>query len=325
MNSDRNIGSTSANESRQLAVDSQIQRILLAGIQTGWEGQQRAIHQVHELRPDLSEELIDEYMQTLANDRLPGWLKPEFWTPTLDQILLAGLRDGTPGQRKAVNKVLKLHPELRPEAAWSRLRHLQRLKHRGGRRGVRFPWTAELDGALMERCHSDGVDAAVSDLADVTSYPRDAIRRRVRRLGFPGDGRPASRPWTPAELKFLVESVQHLPVRTIAKELHRSEKAIWRKAAESGVSAKCLEGYTVTEILKNLHVSHGRLRLWIGAGWIKVGRNRRITERSLRSFLREHRAEIPWDRLDTTARDWLLEFGVDAREPVRLNAAGGAG
>src|SRR6266700_3035670 len=112
MNSAMNNDNNGSSQSRRVVIDSEIQRILLAGIQTGWDGQKRAIQQVHELRPDLSVKLIDEYMQTLANDRLPDWLKPEFWTPSLDQVLLAGLRDGAPGQRKAVNKILKLHPEL---------------------------------------------------------------------------------------------------------------------------------------------------------------------------------------------------------------------
>jgi hypothetical protein len=62
--------------------------------------------------------------------------------------------------------------------------------------------------------------------------------------------------------------------------------------------------------------------LWISAGWIKVGRNRRITDRSLRAFLREHREEIEWNRLDAEARDWLLEFGIDAENQPRARAAG---
>ena len=119
--------------------------------------------------------------------------------------------------------------------------------------------------------------------------------------------------------------VMVLPVRTIARELHRSEKAVWRESAESGVSAKCLEGYTVTEVFRNLHISHRRLRIWFAAGWIKVGRNRRVTERSLRAFLREHTEEVPWDRLDTDGRDGLLEFGIDASAGTNVKAAGRAG
>jgi hypothetical protein len=270
----------------------------------------------------LSIEQIDAEMQALAAQSLPQWLHPEFWTRDLDRILLAGLIDGAAGQRKAVNKVLRLHPELRPEAAWSRLRRLRRTHASGRRHRVRFRWTVEWDRALTERCQSNGLDAAVTYVENITHYPRDAVRRRAARLGFVQTGRAVSRPWTNAELKFLVESLQHLPVGAIARELRRTEKAIWRKAAEIGVSAKCMEGSTVTEVLRHLHISHGRLRSWISAGWIKVGRNRRITDRSLRAFLREHREEIEWNRLDTEARDWLLEFGVDLEVQHRTRAAG---
>jgi hypothetical protein len=309
-------------DSRTCTLDPESYQLLLTGIRDGWDGQQLAIEKVRTRRPDLSTEQIDAEMQALAEMGLPEWLQPDFWTRDLDKILLAGLNDDAAGQRKAVSKVLRLHPELRPEAAWSRLRRLRRTHGSGGQHQGRFRWTAEWDAILAEHCQLDGVDAAVAHVENITHYPHDAVRRRAARLGLVQPTRAVPRPWTNAELKFLVESLQHEPVRAIAKELRRSEKAIWRKAAEIGVSAKCIEGCTVTEVLWHLHVSHRRLRLWISAGWIKVGRNRRITDRSLRAFLREHRGEIEWNRLNAEARDWLLEFGIDAENQPRARAAG---
>ena len=35
-----------------------------------------------------------------------------------------------------------------------------------------------------------------------------------------------------ADVRFLLECVQHISVKVIARELHRSEKAIWRKVGD---------------------------------------------------------------------------------------------
>src|SRR5579862_1655814 len=152
---------------------------------------------------------------------------------------------------------------------------------------------------FVERSRSIGINAAASEIQRLTGFPRDAVLRQGHKLGIAKPGVHSTRPWTAAELRFLVESVQHLPVNAIARELHRTEKAIWRKVGELGLSAKCVEGFTITEVLTKLHVWHTRLKLWIEQGRIKVGRNHRITERSLRSFLREHQNELNWELFDS--------------------------
>ena len=307
-----------------LALDAELHKILLAGIHGGWEGQRKAIERVRQIRPSLSAEEIDGYMQALAAAGLPPWLKREFWTAAMDQVLITGIRGGVSAERKAITKILKLHPELRPEVAWSRLRHLRKVKREKGRRGVPFEWTPEMDSILEASLQSGDVDHAVSQLQQTTGYPRDAILRHAHKLGVDKRGVPPSRPWSDGEKRFLVESVQHLPVKTIARELRRTEKAVWRKVGELGLSAKCVEGYTIVEVMKKLHVWHARLRRWIEAGWVKVGRNGRITERSLRSFLHEHGDELNWDLFDSEAREWLLEFGIEAPATKLDTAAQGA-
>jgi hypothetical protein len=311
-----------ANGDRNVVLDGELHKILLAGIHAGWEGQRKAIERVRQIRPNLSAEEIDGCMQALAADGLPPWLKREFWTAEMDQVLVTGIRGGVSAERKAITKILKLHPELRPEVAWSRLRHLRRAKRENGHRGVPFEWTSEMDSILAAGLQSGEADLAVSRVQETTGYPRDAILRHAHKLGVDKQSVPLSRPWSDGEKRFLVESVQHLPVKTIARELHRTEKAVWRKVGELGLSAKCVEGYTVVEVMRMLHVWHARLKRWIGAGWVKVGRNGRITERSLRSFLHEHRDELNWDSFDSEARQWLLEFGIEAPPKAETVAKG---
>jgi hypothetical protein len=40
------------------------------------------------------------------------------------------------------------------------------------------------------------------------------------------------RPWTEADRNFLVQSIRHVPLRAIARELGRTENAVWCKIWE---------------------------------------------------------------------------------------------
>lgn len=309
------ISKTNSQQSNELKLDNEIRKVLLGGMLRGWDGQQEAVEQVHAMRPDLSVSEVDGWMQALAIEGLPEWLKPGFWTTEMDQILVFGVREGTIGEQKAVHKIVRLYPDLRIEVVWARVRHLRALKGRKGRKGRPFEWTPELDAALIAQCRSFDIAAAVSAIQKITGYPRDAIFRRARKLGLARRKLSSWRPWKPVELRFLAETVQHLPVRAIAKELRRTEKAVWRKVESLGLSAKCGEGFTVTEAIRHLHVSYSRLKGWITEGRIKVGRNRRITERSLRSCLREHQEELHWDAFDEDTLEWLADLGIEPPQP----------
>jgi len=288
-------------------------RILLAGIHLGRDGQSKALRQVQEIMPALSVESIDVRMQRIAADGLPAWVKAdEFWTPEMDNVLRRGIQQGGVGERIAVAKILRLCPGLRTAVVWRRVTRLRQSISDSQRRRGRLSWTEAADGLLLRTEQVGGFESAVGEVQRLTGFPREAIMRRARKLGVYVGHSAASTPWTDADVRFLLESVQHLSVKVIARELHRTEKAVWRKVGELGLSAKCEEGYTVTEIIQKLHVWHRRLKGWVANGWIKIGRNRRITERSLRSFLREHPEELKWDLFDSETVEWLLEFGVTA-------------
>ena len=300
-------------------------RILLTGIHLGRDGQLKALQQVQQIMPSLSVEAIDVRMQRIAAAGIPAWLKAdEFWTTEMDNVLRKGIQQGGVGERIAVAKILRLCPGLRTAVVWRRVKRLRQTVSHSQRRRGRFSWTEATDGLLLQADEVGGIGLAVEELQRVTGFPREAIMRRARKLGVHTGDSTVSTPWTDADVRFLLESVQHLGVKVIARELHRSEKAIWRKVGELGLSAKCEEGYTVTEIIQRLHVWHRRLKGWVANGWIKIGRNRRITERSLLSFFREHPEELKWDLFDSETVEWLLEFGVTARD-VKARAAGPVG
>jgi len=123
-----------------------------------------------------------------------------------------------------------------------------------------------------------------------------------------------------AELRFAIESVNHLTVREIADDLERSEKAVWNMVGHRGIPAGFQDGYTVRELSAKLHVRRPSIRTWIKAGLLHKKRNGRIAEDSLQSFLYSHPERINWSLLDEDTTFWVSDL-LEA-ERVSVNEAG---
>src|SRR5262249_41757843 len=118
----------------------EIDLALLEGIQFGSREQQEAIARIRALWPQLSVEGLTDRMEEVATNDLPAYLCDDFWVGGLDRILLSGLKQGAQGAKAAVNKVLKIRPELRVEVIQRRLRQLaRRVPQEKARRGIAFP------------------------------------------------------------------------------------------------------------------------------------------------------------------------------------------
>ena len=165
-----------------------------------------------------------------------------------------------------------------------------------------------------------GLSASVSDIQNLTGWPRRAVLRRAHKLGSPAEPAGNRRRWTMSELRFAIESVNHLSVREIADELERSEKAVWDMVGHRGIPAKFQDGYSVRELSAKLHVRRPSIRTWIKAGLLHKKRNGRIAEDSLQSFLHNHPERINWPLLDEDTTFWVSEL-LEA-ERIRVNGSG---
>ena len=97
-------------------------------------------------------------------------------------------------------------------------------------------------------CREAGLSASVSDIQNLTDWPRRAILRRAHKLGLPTEAVSDRRRWTMAEFRFAIESVNHVSVKEIAEDLERSEKAVWDMLTHRGIPARFQDGYSVREI-----------------------------------------------------------------------------
>jgi len=237
----------------------------------------------------------------------------EVWRAA-DSILLAGVREANQCEREAVDKVLGRFSELRVEAIWARVRRLRYKQKSDGP----LRWTNELDDRLIRIHREGGLRAAVSDIQNLTDWPRRAILRRAHQLGLPKEALADRRRWTMAEFRFALESVNHLSVREIADELERSEKSVWDMMGSRGIPARFQDGCSVRELSTKLHIRRPSIRAWIKAGLLHKKRNGRISEDSLQSFFHHHPERINWSLLDEDTAFWIS----DLLEAEKIRVAG---
>lgn len=239
----------------------------------------------------------------------------EVWRAA-DPILLGGVREANQCEREAADKVLGKFSELRVEAIWARLRRLRYKQKRDGP----LRWTTEFDDRLMRIHREGGLRAAVSDIQNLTDWPRRAILRRAHQLGLPKEALADRRRWTMAEFRFALESVNHLSVREIADELERSVKSVWDMVGGRGIPARFQDGYSIRDISAKLHIRRPSIRAWIKAGLLHKKRNGRISEDSVQSFLHDHPERINWSLLDEDTTFWVSEL-LEA-EKIRVTGSG---
>jgi hypothetical protein len=250
---------------------------------------------------------------------LPSRIDQRFWRTEVDPILLSGIRNAKQLERETVDRVLRRFSELRIGTIWARFRRLQEQRKENGHNGPPFRWTDELDESLIRIQKEAGLSAAVSDVQSLTGWPRKAILRRAHKLGLPSRPLGARRPWTMVELRFAIESLNHMSVREIAEEIGRSEKAVWDMVGQRGIPARFQDGYTMRELAEKLHVRRLSVQKWVEAGLLHRKRNSRIDEGSLQSFLYSHPETLKWPVFDQDTAFWVSEL-VEA-ERARVTGA----
>jgi hypothetical protein len=207
----------------------------------------------------------------------------------MDRILLGGARGGLEAERKAVQKILAMYPDLRLETIQQRQHVLaRRLPPGKARGGCKYEWTTELDAHLTSAYEKSGSEAAVTEMQRVTGWPRAAIYRRCHKIRIPKQQRPKQRRWSAVDWKYTTDRLNHVPVSAIAKAIHRSVKSVQRKVEAEGYKVRLEDDYTVSRLARELHVRPQRIRQWIQEGKLKRGRNQRIKESVLRQFLKEN-------------------------------------
>jgi len=234
-----------------------------------------------------------------------------FSSQQIDDILHDGSKRGRTGSHAAIERILRLEPEVRRTELWKRIRELKFSKRQSLR--IRSKWGAE-DERVLREGYAAGWQGKRNSIMQLLRRHPDwrphVIWQRARKIGLvqmvPRRGRERSGlKWTGEDHRVLMDLAGYKSVRMIAKMLHRSEAAIRYHLATLGESSRVhKEGYARSALAKELHISIGTIQRFIADGLLEV-RDPRITRESM-------------DRLKKSGRLSMIRQaeGVKATSPL---------
>jgi hypothetical protein len=233
------------------------------------------------------------------------------------------------GSKTRGNLAATLDPQLRPRRSAGQI---------GRPKGSRnFDWTLEIDRLLTELCAEQSpaakriVGKALVQARKGASVPsadsiRKAVERRMATLGIStaATRRPGSRVvkrWTEQQTAALLGALgADATIESIALRTGHSVKAVRAKIARLDYQVTEVHGFsvfTVAELADFIHVTERQIRRWKERGWLKTN-GRKITEKCLGQFLREHPDRIRFDELRREDQVYLLDLGYPRPEAAIL-------
>jgi len=185
------------------------------------------------------------------------------WLPELDRLLIIGIKSGPAAKRDAINKVLKLVPELTRGDCWRRVRCLRRSP-------------------------------------ELSAFQKNDPPGASKKPNGTGSARKsASRPWATADDDKLMTWAGYEPVAKIAQRLGRSERAVRVRLGALGMSAKVTDGWSLRALQRMLRVSPATLRRFIASGALRL-RDARVSARSVEAYCDKFRSSMEASGLEKT-------------------------
>jgi hypothetical protein len=218
-----------------------------------------------------------------------------FSAEQVDQILCDGAKRGREGSHAAIERILKLEPEIERAALWQRIRQLRFPCN--GTRSCRSFWSAEDDQILTRGYEKGGAgkQEAVRELLKrhpewrpYVIWKRAAKLGLIRKISKRCQDR-SHRAWSEHDNQLLLNLAGYKTPRAIAKILHRSEAAVRYHLMLLGKSSRVqLEGFSRHGLARDLHLGKRTVQRLIVEGLLEV-RDPRITRESLDSLCRSGR------------------------------------
>ena len=233
-----------------------------------------------------------------------------------------------PQSKARGNLAATLDPLLRPRRSPGSI---------GRPRGARnYEWTPETDQLLIEMCKKPvpaakrAVARALQKGRPTASAPtpdglRKAVEYRMAKLGISAAKKrrepeaKTSKRWTEAQTAALLGALgADATIESIALRTQHSVKAVRAKIARLDYNLNEIHGFavfTVSELAELLQVTSRQVRRWKESGWLET-KGRRITEKCLGQFLRDHADRVPFDALRWEDQIYLLDLGFPRAEAV---------
>ena len=200
-------------------------------------------------------------------------------------------------------------------------------------------WTPEADRTLIELCEKWGPTKAKQimcrklqelGLVDGVARPdtlRKAVEHRMSKLGLP-TGQPRKTPagrtakrWTEAQITALLGALgADATIESVAARTGHTVKSVHAKLARLDYQVHEVSGFavfTVDQLSALLQVTPRQVRRWKEKGLLET-KDRRVTERDLGQFLREHADGIPFEGLPRETQIYLVDLGYPCAESAKF-------
>jgi hypothetical protein len=236
----------------------------------------------------------------MANHRekTTGGSQFRFFSPEqADQILRDGVKRGREGSHAAIERILKLEPELQRAELWQRIRRLKNP----ARQSQHFAsvWSPE-DEKILRQGYQTGWQRKRETVCQLLKRHPDwrpyVIWKHAIKLGLVqraskrGQER-SCQAWSNEDDRILLDLAGYKTARAIAKMLYRSEAAVRVRLTLLGKSSRVhLEGFARSALAKELHLSTKTIQRLIVDGLLEV-RDPRVTRESLDRLHRPGRLE----------------------------------
>lgn len=193
----------------------------------------------------------------------------------------------------------------------------------------RHVWTP--DELEVVRAEYEGTDASAERIAAKVGVTFFAVKGQVQRLGL---SKPSGRPWTREEEDRVMADVERLGVYKAARRNNRTHHSVRHRMNKRGMSTRDHSGwFNQREVCDLLGVNHAWVTRRIESGVLKgevhyparrpsgVG-VWRITEKSLRSFIRRYPEELNGRNVDMLL---LVDILVGIELPPEMGESEGKG
>jgi hypothetical protein len=156
---------------------------------------------------------------------------------------------------------------------------------------------------------------------------RKAVEHRMAKLGLP-TGQPRKAPadratkrWTEGQTAALLGSLgADATIESVAVRTGHTVKSVLAKLARLGYRVQEVPGFavfTIDQLSALLHVTLRQVRRWKEKGWLH-SEDRRITERDLGRFLREHADGVDFESLPRETQVYLVDLGYPCEESANF-------
>ena len=223
-----------------------------------------------------------------------------FFSPEqVDQILRDGAKKASAGSHAAIERILKLEPDIKRAELWRRIRQLK-FPSNETRHG-KSTWTPE-DDQILSNGYQEGWSGKRQAVRELLRRHPDwqphMIWKRAAKLRLVGktSKRRQERshlPWSEHDHDLLLNLAGYKTPRMIARLLHRSEAAVRYHLMILGKSSRVhLEGFSRKELAADLHLGRKTIQRFIVEGLLAV-RDPRITRDSLDDLRASGRLNTP--------------------------------